>query len=73
MSILFLWNKKKHKVFPLAEYTPLFFNHHLNGEVFTIFQTIKLIDFKCGLHPENIDLLVKESGVFIGYTYFPRH
>lgn len=68
--IFLFWNSRKHRVYPLAVFTPVIFNHELTGEPFTVFQTLELIDFKNSLHKTTIDLLVKESGLFIAHTYF---
>ena len=35
-----------------------------------MFQTLDMLDLKTSLAPENIDLLSKEKGLFIGHTYF---
>ena len=70
LPVFLFWNTKKHKVYSLAEYTPVIFNHDITKKTFTGFQTLEMIDFKMGLHPTNIDLLIKECGLFIGHTYF---
>lgn len=68
--VMLLWNKTKNKVFPLAEYGPLIFDHDISGNTFVAFQTLEMTDFTVGLNQKNIDLLIKESGLFIGHTYF---
>ena len=68
--IFIFWKTRKHKVYPLAEYSPVFFNEDITGETFLVFQTLEMTDFKLALHPANIDLLIKECGLFIGHTYF---
>uniref|UniRef100_UPI004049BFE8 hypothetical protein n=1 Tax=Gelidibacter sp. TaxID=2018083 RepID=UPI004049BFE8 len=68
--ILLYWKTKRHQVYPLAEFSPVTFSIDLNGHPFTMFQTIELLDFKNGLCPHNIDLLIEERGLFIAHTYF---
>ena len=70
IPIVLFWRFKRHKVYPLSEYTPVFFEHILNGKTFTVFQTLEMIDFKRALHRNNLDLLIKEKGLFIAHTYF---
>jgi hypothetical protein len=70
IPILLFWRFKRHKVYPLSEYTPVFFEHVLNGQTFTVFQTLEMINFKRALHKDNLDLLIKEKGLFIAHTYF---
>ncbi|WP_204346095.1 hypothetical protein [Psychroserpens algicola] len=68
--VFLFWNRNKKKTYPLAKYTPLFFNHSIDGMPFKVFQTIEMIDFKMALGKANIDMLIAESGVFIAHTYF---
>lgn len=70
LPVILFWRFKKHQVYPLAKFTPLFFNHDIKGETFTVFQTIEMINFKQALHKNNIDKLIEESGMFIAHTYF---
>ncbi|WP_178988985.1 hypothetical protein [Winogradskyella schleiferi] len=70
IPILLFWIIHNKKIYPLAEYTPLFFEHELNGQTFTVFQTLEMINFKNALHSKNLDLLIKEKGLFIAHTYF---
>jgi hypothetical protein len=70
LKLLILWPIKKNELFPLARYTPVLFEHYINGVRFRMFQTIELLDLKNGLSSENLDLLVKESGLCIAHTYF---
>ena len=70
LPVIIFWNKKKDKIFPLAKYSPLIFEHNINNKRFFAFQTIELTELISGLNPENIDLLIKESGICIGHTYF---
>ncbi len=35
-----------------------------------MFQTLELIDFKNSLRPSNLDILIRECGLFIAHTYF---
>lgn len=70
IPILLFWRFKRNKIYPLAEYAPVFFEHVLNGQTFTVFQTIEMINFKRALHKDNLDLLIKEKGLFIAHTYF---
>ena len=64
------WNTAKNLPYPLAKYQPLFFKHQLLEHDFYIFQTLEMLDFKKALSHENIDVLVKEKGVFLAHTYF---
>ena len=64
------WRNRKNNVYPLAKYAPVIFNQEVSGKTFTVFQTLEMIDFKLGLCPNNIDLLIKEHGLFIAHTYF---
>lgn len=70
LKLLILWPIKKNELFPLARYTPVLFEHNINGEPFTMFQTLELLDLKNGLSPDNLNLLVKDSGLCIAHTYF---
>jgi hypothetical protein len=69
------WRKNSKKPFPLANYSPLLFKHIIHKEPVYVFQTLEMVDFKKSLSQHNIDLLVKEKGVFIAHTYFsvPLH
>jgi hypothetical protein len=69
-SVLFFWNSNKNRAFKFSKYTPLFFKHTILKEEFVVFQTLEMIDFSKSLSEENINLLIKESGVFIAHTYF---
>ena len=64
------WYNRKNNVYPLAKYAPVIFDHEISGKTFTVFQTLEMIDFKLGLCPNNLDLLIKEHGLFIAHTYF---
>lgn len=68
--ILVFWKRSKKKVYPLAAYAPVCFDYEIFEKTFTVFQTIEMNDFKLGLSKSNIDLLIKESGLFIAHTYF---
>ena len=70
LPMFLFWKTRKYKVYPLASFVPVIFNHDVEEEKFTVFQTLELIDFKNSLTNTNIDLLIKESGLFIGHTYF---
>lgn len=70
LSLLLLWNSIKNRPFKFAKYTPLFFKHIIGNQEFVVFQTLELIDFKKSLTKNNVDLLIKEGGVFIAHTYF---
>lgn len=67
---IFKWNSESVKVYKLARFTPTIFKHTIEGQQFYIFQTIEMINFKQALHPQNIDKLVRERGMFIAHTYF---
>lgn len=69
--ISFLGSSKKQKnPFPLAEFSPIFFRHQFGNQMYTVFQSVELVDFVSGLSKENIDMLRDESGVLIAHTYF---
>jgi len=70
IPILVFWRFKRHRVYPLSEFAPVFFEHVVNGEKFTVFQTLEMTNFKRALHKNNLDLLIKEKGLFIAHTYF---
>lgn len=70
LKVLFQWNSAKNKTFKMAKYSPIFFQHKISEKEFYVFQTIEMVDFKRALCKENIDLLVKQSGLFIAHTYF---
>lgn len=70
LPVVLLWRFKRHKVYPLAKFGPLFFDHEVDGITFTVFQTIEMINFNQALHKNNIDKLIEEHGVFIAHTYF---
>ena len=70
IPIMLLWYRKRRKSYPLSVYNPLFFEHVLDKKLFTVFQTIEMIDFKNALCKNNIDTLVSEKGLFIAHTYF---
>lgn len=69
-SVLLFWNSKKNNTFKLSKYTPLFFKHTILNEEFVVFQTLEMIDFSKSLQENNINLLIKEAGIFIAHTYF---
>ena len=64
------WNSIKVKPFMLAKASPVMFRHQIADREFSIFQTIEMTDFKSALSAENLDNLVKDSGLFIAHTYF---
>lgn len=70
LNVFLHWNTAKNLPYPLAKYQPLFFKHQLLEHDFYIFQTLEMLDFKKALSHENIDVLVKEKGVFLAHTYF---
>jgi hypothetical protein len=70
IPIFLFWNTRKTKIYPLASYNPIIFNQDILKDTFTVFQTIEMVDFKLGLSQINLDLLIKESGLFIAHTYF---
>lgn len=70
VQVFLFWNTAQKKPYSLAHYQPLFFKHTLKNRDFFIFQTLEMLDFKKALCPENIDLLIKEKGLFIAHTYF---
>jgi hypothetical protein len=70
IPVLLFWKTRKNKVYPLARYNPVVFNQDISKDTFTVFQTIEMVDFKSGLSQTNLDLLIKERGLFIAHTYF---
>lgn len=70
LPILLFWRYRKHDVYPLSQYAPVIFDHEISQNTFTVFQTIEMVDFKSSLSPTNLDLLIKEKGLFIAHTYF---
>jgi len=69
-QVFLSWPTAKNKPYILSQYQTLFFKHMLNQQEFYVFQTLEMLDFKKALCSENLDLLVKEKGVFIAHTYF---
>ncbi len=70
VRVFVFWNTTKNIPYKLAKYSPLIFNHTIDNIDFKIFQTLEMIDFKKSLHPNNINILIAEKGVFIAHTYF---
>ena len=70
IPILLFWRTRKNEVYPLTQYNPVIFNQDILKHTFTVFQTIEMVDFKLSLNPNNLDLLIKEKGLFIAHTYF---
>jgi hypothetical protein len=70
LKIIFFWSREKDKFYKVSKYAPLVFKHTIFEKEFYVFQTLEMVDFKKALAKENIDLLVKESGIFIAHTYF---
>lgn len=68
--VVLFWRARRHKIYPLANYTPVIFKHAISDKTFTVFQTLEMVDFKLGLNPSNLDLLIRENGLFIAHTYF---
>lgn len=69
-KVFLFWNSDKKKPYKVAKYSPILFKHKINNQEFNIFQTLEMVDFKKGIANNNVDLLIKESGVFIAHTYF---
>lgn len=69
-KVIFLWKFEKNKPYKVAKYAPLLFKHTIMEKEFYIFQTVEMVDFKKALQPQNVDLLIDESGIFIAHTYF---
>jgi hypothetical protein len=69
-KIVLFWNSCKNKVYPLAKYQNLFFEHTIGGNKFIIFQTVEFLDFINALNQQSIDKLLNEKGMFIAHTYF---
>jgi len=70
LKVLFFWNSEKNKPYKVARFTPILFKHKIDTKEFFVFQTIEIVDFKKALHPQNIESLISESGIFIAHTYF---
>lgn len=70
LKIILCWNYYKNKPFRFAKYNSVVFPYIENEKRFTVFQTIDMLDLSHSLAPKNIDLLLKEKGLFIGHTYF---
>ncbi|MBP6557903.1 MAG: hypothetical protein KA213_06015, partial [Flavobacterium sp.] len=70
LKVFLFWNYHKNKPYKLAKYTPLLFKHQMGGKEFYIFQTLEMVDFRDALHPQNINKLIAEKGLFIAHTYF---
>ncbi len=70
LKITLFWNSCKNKVYPLAKYQNVFFEHTIEANKFIIFQTVEFLDFINALHQPSIDKLVKEKGMFVAHTYF---
>jgi hypothetical protein len=70
LKTIFNWNAIKKQPYKVAKYSPIVFKHELHKKTFFIFQTIEMVDFKKGLSKNNIDTLIKESGICIAHTYF---
>ena len=69
-KITVFWKSEKNKPYKVAKYAPLLFKETIFNKEFFIFQTLEMVDFKSALHQENINSLIKESGIFIAHTYF---
>lgn len=69
-SVFFSWKSSKKNPYKVAKYSPLFFKHTIANQETTIFQTVEMIDFEKSLSLENLELLIKESGICIAHTYF---
>jgi hypothetical protein len=69
-SVFAFWNSNKNKPYKLAKYSPILFKHTIFEKEFYIFQTLKMINFEKALCNGNIELLIREKGVFIAHTYF---
>ncbi|OCB70603.1 hypothetical protein B0A79_13660 [Flavobacterium piscis] len=70
LFVLLFWNTAKNEPYKLAKYSPIVFKHIIAEKEFYIFQTLEMLDFKKSLSQENINILIKEKGVFIAHTYF---
>lgn len=69
-KIALFWSKYKDKTYPLAKYSPTFFEHIIANEKFIVFQTVELVDFISTFNKSSIDILIKENGLCIAHTYF---
>lgn len=69
-KVALFWSSNKNKVYPLAKYQTLFFEHNIGDNKFVIFQTLEFLDFKNALHQQSLDKLILENGMFVAHTYF---
>jgi len=70
LKVFLFWHYHKKRPYKLAQYTPIVFKHQLADKTFFVFQTLEMVDFRAALHPQNIDKLIQEKGLFIAHTYF---
>ena len=70
LKTIFGWQFYKNQPYKMAKNQSILFKHKIFNHSFYIFQTLELIDFKKGLHSENIELLIQQSGVTVAHTYF---
>ena len=70
LKIILFWNRYKNGTYRFAKYNSVVFPYVENEKRFIVFQTIDMLDLSQSLAPKNIDLLLKEKGLFIGHTYF---
>lgn len=67
IGVIYNWKDAKKNIYPLALYTPTIFKV---TDTSFIFQTLEMTDFEKGLSSNNIDILIRESGLSILHTYF---
>ena len=70
LMIFLFWKSYKNRVYPLAKYCPIFFEHTIGEKKIVVFQTLEMIDFITSLSKEAVDKLINEGGLFIAHTYF---
>jgi hypothetical protein len=68
--VFVFWKTNKKKPYKLAKYTPILFKHLIFEKEFYIFQTLEMLDFKKALDKKNIEILIRQKGIFIAHTYF---
>lgn len=68
--VILFWKASKDKPYKLAKYSPIVFKHIIDNKEFYVFQTLEMLDFHESLSEKNIDMLIKEKGVFVAHTYF---
>jgi hypothetical protein len=69
-KLVLFWGRCKSKVYPLANYQTIFFEHTIGNKKFVIFQTLEFLDFINSLDKKSVATFMNEKGMFVGHTYF---